>query len=75
MIKVTIGNNLKRESVFVDENTTIRETLENNEIDYTTGMINLDGQTLMAGDMDKSFKDFGIKEKCFLLKVVKADNA
>lgn len=75
MIKVTIGNNLKRESVVIDENTTLRTALENVGIDYTAGTMHLDGAPLMAGELDKTFADFGINEKCFLLNVVKADNA
>ena len=75
MIKVTVGNNVKRESVVIDENTTLRTALENAEIDYTTGTMHLDGAPLMAGDLDKTFADFEITEKCFLLNVVKADNA
>lgn len=75
MIKLTIGNNVKRESVIIDEGTTLREALENNEIDYTRGTMNLDGSSLNPGDLDKTFADFGITEKCFLLNVVKADNA
>lgn len=75
MIKVTIGNNVKRRSEIIDENTTLREALEETEIDYTTGIMNLDGSTLNPGDLDKSFADFGITEKCYLLNVVKADNA
>ena len=75
MIKVTIGNNVKRTSEILDENTTLREALESAEIDYTRGTMNLDGSTLNPGDLDKTFSDFGIVEKCFLLNVVKADNA
>ena len=75
MIKVTIGNNVKREPVIVDENITLRSALEANEIDYTRGVMHLDGSSLNAGDLDKSFASFGITEKCFLLNVVKADNA
>lgn len=75
MIKVTVGNNVKRESVIVDENTTLRTVLENEGIDYTTGVMHLDGASLAAGELDKTFADFGINEKCFLLNVVKADNA
>jgi len=75
MIKVTIGNNLKRESVIIDENTTLRSALEANGVDYTRGVTNLDGSSLNPGDLDKTFKDFGIAEKCFLFNVVKADNA
>ena len=75
MIKVTIGNNVKRSSEILDENTTLREALEEAGIDYTTGVMNLDGSTLEPGDLGCTFADFGIKEKCYLLNVVKADNA
>ena len=69
MIKVTIGNNIKRNSVIIDENTTLRAALEQ------AGIASLDGVTLQAGDLDKTFASFGIAEKCYLLNVVKADNA
>ncbi|MBR2859140.1 MAG: hypothetical protein IKB90_03520 [Alistipes sp.] len=75
MIKVTVGNNVKRESVIVDENTTLRAVLEDNGIDYTSGTMHLDGSSLKPGEIDKTFADLGITEKCYLLNVVKADNA
>lgn len=75
MIKVTVGNNVKRNSVIVDEATTLRAVLEDNEIDYTRGTMHLDGSTLQPGDLDKTFEQMGIREKTFLLNVVKADNA
>ena len=75
MLKVTVGNNTKRSSVIVNENTTLRTVLEQAEIDYTRGIINLDGASLNPGDLDRTFADFGITEKCYLLQVVKADNA
>ena len=75
MIKVTIGNNVKRTTEILDATTTLREALEMADIDYTRGMMNLDGSTLNPGDLDKTFADFGITEKCYLLNVVKADNA
>ena len=75
MIKVTIGNNVKRKTEILDENTTLREALEDAEIDYSRGTMNLDGSTLNPGDLDRTFAGFGITEKCFLLNVVKADNA
>lgn len=75
MVKVVVGNNVKRESVIVDSSTTLRSVLEDAGIDYTRGVMHLDGSSLMAGDLDKTFADFGIAEKCFLLNVVKADNA
>jgi len=75
MIKVTMGNNVKRKTEILDDTTTLRAALETAEIDYTTGIMNLDGSTLSPGDLDKTFADFGITEKCYLLNVVKADNA
>lgn len=75
MIRVTVGNNVKRENVNTDEYVTLRTVLENAGIEYTTGTMHLDGAPLAAGELDKTFADFGIKENCFLLNVVKADNA
>lgn len=75
MIKVTIGSNARREQVIIDENTTLRDALEQNEVDYTTGVMHLDGAPLRPGDLDKTFAEHGITEKCWLLGVVKADNA
>ena len=67
MLKVTMGNNVKRKTEILDENTTLREALETAEIDYTIGMMNLDGSPFQPGDLDKTFADFGIAEKCYLL--------
>jgi hypothetical protein len=75
MIKVTLGNNVKRKTEIVDADITLREALEDAEIDYTAGIMNLDSSTLNPGDLDKTFADFGITEKCYSLNVVKADNA
>lgn len=80
MIKVTIGNNVNRESVIIDENTTLRAALEDKGIDYSVGMTSLDGSTLEPGALDKTFAEFGYTgeeghNKCFLLNVVKTDNA
>jgi len=74
MIKVMVGNNLTRDEVVIDESSTLRSVLENNNIDYTTGQMHLDGAALRPGDLDKTFADFNISEYCFLLNVAKADN-
>lgn len=75
MIKVIVGNNVERKSDIVEPTATLRQVLEANDIDYTRGVMHLDGSSLNPGDLDKTFADFGITEKCFLLNVVKADNA
>ena len=53
MIKVTVGNNVKRESVIIDENTTLRSCLEANGVDYTRGVMHLDGSSLNPGDLEE----------------------
>lgn len=75
MVKVTIANNVKRETEIFESSTTLREALESKQIDYTRGMTTLDGAALQPGDLDKSFADFGVTERCYLMNVVKADNA
>ena len=75
MIKVIIGNNLSRQTVIIDENTPLRAALEENGIDYSVGMTSLDGSTLAPGDLDKTFADFGITEKCYLVNIAKQDNS
>lgn len=80
MITVTIGNNLKKARVPMDENVTLREALESQGIDYSVGMTTLDGSFIQAGGLNQTFAELGYgpesgKNSCFLLTVVKADNA
>lgn len=76
MIKVIMGNNVKKHPPeLLDPNTTLRAALEIAEIDYTNGLMHLDGSALQPSDLDKTFADFGITDKCYLLNVAKADNA
>lgn len=75
MISVTVGNNVKRSTVIVTSDTPLRKILEDAQIDYTRGVMHLDGASLAPGDMDRPIGSFNVKEKCFLLNVVKADNA
>lgn len=75
MIRVTVGNNVNRGNVIVNDQTTLRSVLEQQGIDYTRGSLTLDGSTLQPGALDKTFADYNIKEKCFLMQIVKADNA
>lgn len=75
MIKVILRNNVGKVETIADENSTLRTVLEDNEVNYTSGVTSLDGASLKPGDLDKTFADFGITDKCWLLNVVKADNA
>ena len=75
MIRAMIGNNLKRDAYNVKPSDTLRSALDLAGIDYGVGLMHLDGASLSPGDLDKTFADFGITEKCFLLNVAKAENA
>ena len=80
MIKVVVGNNVKRESILIPPTTTLRGALEQGGIDYSRGVMHLDGSSINPGDLNKTFAELGYdgstgRDKCFLLNVVKADNA
>lgn len=80
MIKVIVGNNVERKTDIVEPNATLRSVLEANDIDFTRGVMHLDGSSLNPGDLNRTFLELGYdgsegKNKCFLLNVVKADNA
>ena len=76
MIRVFVGNNLDRRPVDVSYEATLRSVLEEAGIDYSIGLTSLDGATLQAGDLDKSFAQMGVTgEKCYLLNTAKAVNA
>ena len=75
MIKVTIVTNAGRNEVMVSEDTTIREILDDNNVNYAVGTTSIDGCPLKAGDMDCTLDEMGIETKCFLSVVVKADSA
>ena len=75
MIRVTLGTNTDRSNILVDPNKTIKEVLEANNISYSVSSLTLDGATLKAGDINKTFAEMGITESCFLIVVAKAENA
>ena len=75
MVQVTMGNNVDRKRIPVDENITLKQALEDNGFDYTRGVMHLDGASLEAGDLNKTFAELGVTDRCYLLSVQKADNA
>lgn len=77
MIRVTVGSNLDRKVVNADINDTLRETFEKAGVSYASGTNTLDGAPLGVGSIDKTFAELGVRDdtNCFLLSVVKADNA
>lgn len=75
MIQVTVGTNTQRNKITVDPDTTLRQVLEEQEVNYAVANVHLDGSALKPGDLDKSFADLGITDSCYLIAVIKADNA
>lgn len=75
MVQVKIVTNAIRKTIATDENNTIRDVLEANEVNYANAPVYIDGAPLNIGDHDKTFNELGIKEKCMLTAVVKTENA
>lgn len=75
MIKVTFQNNMTRATDIVSEETTVRNFLDAHEMDYSRQAPMLDGTTVTSANLDKSFGELGVTEKCFLTLVTKVDNA
>lgn len=74
IIRVSIGNNVDRKTVQVDDTSTLRSVIEENGFNPNAGF-NLSGRSLVHGDIDKTFADFGVDEYCSLMATQKADNA
>jgi hypothetical protein len=75
MIQVTIGTNTNRKKITVDANKTIKDTLDENNVNYSVATLHMDGATLQPGEINKTFAEMGVTESCYLIAVVKADNA
>lgn len=74
-ILVRYSSNTQRGTDAVSNTTSIRDFMENHGLDYSRAIPQLDGTPLMAGQMDKTFADFGIESKCTLFVIAKMDNA
>lgn len=75
IVNVKIGTNLNRETISVTSDKTIRELLEQQGINYATTTIFLDGDTIHAGDMDKTLDEFNITATCYIIASQKTENA
>ena len=75
MIQIKIVTNTSRKTIATDENSTVREVLEANDVNYKVAPVYIDGAPLGIGDHDKTFAQLGITEKCMLTSVVKTQNA
>lgn len=75
MIKVISGTNLNKQELVISADTTLMEAAEQAGLNVGAGGITLNGSMVSPADFGKTFADFGVVDKCYLLQVVKADNA
>ena len=75
IVEVKVGTNLNRVSKSYPSNKTVREILEDNEINYATTTIFVDGVTVQMGQMDSTLEELGIKESCYIIAAQKTENA
>lgn len=75
IVNVKIGTNLNRTTISVTSDKTIRQLLEENGINYATTTVFLDGDTIHAGDMDKTLEEFNIQDTCYIIASQKTENA
>lgn len=75
MIKVISGTSLNKQELILSADTTLMEAAEKAGLNIGAGGITLNGSMVSANEFNKTFSDFGVTDKCYLLQVVKADNA
>ena len=75
MIKIVVGTGLQRTEMVVSSDTTIMQACEEAGLNIGAGGITFNGSTVRPDEFNKTFADFNIVDKCFLMQVVKADNA
>ena len=75
MIKVIVGTSLNKTEMVVSSDTTLMQACEEAGLNIGAGGITFNGSTVRPDEFGKTFADFNIVDKCFLMQVVKADNA
>ena len=75
MIKVIVGTSLNKTEMVVSSDTTLMQACEEAGLNIASGGITFNGSTVRPDEFNKTFADFNIVDKCFLMQVVKADNA
>ena len=75
MIQVKIVTATNRSTITCSADKTIRQVLDENNVNYGIAPVYMDGVALELGQMDKTFSEIGITEKCMLTAVVKTQNA
>ena len=75
MVKCFVTTTAGRKSDLFDEGTTIREVFEHFDVDYSVATNCIDGTKIDPAGMNKTLRDWGVKDECRLSSIVKIDNA
>ena len=75
MIEVHIGTTTDRTIKHYSPSKTVREILDDNNIDYSYTSILIDSANIKADEMDMSLSQLNKTEKCFIIAAVKAESA
>lgn len=75
MINITVGSNTSRRKVMADESKTVADLLREENIDFSTSTIYVDGGTLKAGETNKTIGELGLTDDSTIIAVVKLDCA
>ena len=75
MVKVFLTTTAGRKSELFDEGTTIKEVLQHFDVDYSVATNCIDGTRIDPAGMNKSLREWGVKDECRISSIVKIDNA
>ena len=75
MVKVTLITNNPRKTVFVPETKTVKQILDENEVNYGSAATAVDGATLNAGEINKTLAELGVEDKVVISVLAHKDNA
>lgn len=75
IINAKFGKNTERYSKNIESSDTIKKVLQDENIDYNTTTILIDGAPLSVGEINKTFDELGVTETVYINAVVKASNA
>lgn len=75
MIEVHIGTTIDRTIKHYPPSKTVREILDDNNIDYSYTSILIDSANIKTDEMDLSLSQLNKTEKCFIVAAVKAESA
>lgn len=75
MIELTIFTSAGRKTVLVDPNKKVKDVLTEQGVNYGSATLQLDGAAVQVGQLEKTFSEIGITERCAISAIIKTSNA